>query len=131
MDVTDDDISFWALCLEGESDPKEVFREMKTRGWKAMMVQYEFMQMSGPNIRVIDLDADEGALDQKKCDDDLSCAYELIERVISKLIDTHFPRSDCEDLDWFATVKFTEDSKVVADVRGVQLVHVANDMLLL
>jgi hypothetical protein len=32
MEATDEEISFWALCLEGESDPKKVFEEMKNRG---------------------------------------------------------------------------------------------------
>ncbi len=131
MEATDEEISFWALCLEGESDPKKVFEEMKNRGWKAMQVHYEFLQASGPNIRILSLDAEEGVLERKKWNADFSSAYALIERVISKLIDIHFSRQDCEQLDWFAIVDFTGDGRVVADLRATQLVRAANEMLLL
>jgi hypothetical protein len=128
MDVADEDISFWALCLEGESDPKKVFEEMKNRGLKAMQVYYEFLQESGPNLRIVNLEALDGRTD---LNDDFWQVDSLIERVIGNLINNLVPESNCEDMNWFAVVDFTVEGSVVADLRYTPLVRVINDMLLL
>ena len=131
MEATDEEISFWALCLEGESDPKKVFEEMKSRGWKAMQVYYEFLQESGPNVRIMNLEALDGVSGRAEPNDDFSQVHSLIERVIGKLIDNLGPESNCDDMNWFAVVDFTEEGSVVADLRYSPLVRVIDDMLLL
>jgi hypothetical protein len=131
MEATDEEISFWALCLEGESDPKKVFEEMKSRGWKAMQVYYEFLQEAGPNVRIVNLEALDGVSAQTELNDDFSQVYSLIERVIGKFINNLGPESNCDDMNWFAVVDFTEEGSVVADLRYSPLVRVINDMLLL